>query len=349
MSTKLSKLALGCAVALGFFTLAQAQDVKIDPSLIDIKDKPEFLASIGIKEVPKAEKLPKAENLKKTEEAFNEKNAQHFMSVHAEKGMSCVTCHNQQTNSGTNWMIKATKPVMKQTCQDCHTVQADVVSRTDTHDKIDCIACHMPNIPAVAAYEGDQAKAAGKAIRRSHAYKINVDPAASSVVEQEITVDGKQVKGFALAKDEDGHAFIDLMWSCARNAPADYTVFEGKGCHSQYRSTLDEGLIYQDQKEIYGETMKWQKPVKEGYKEVVGGIARINKLLEVTRLSREDQTEVRLLLDKADDIAALIRKDGSYGVHAHNYLKDRVETAKAFLYKAQSIIDGAGYGKVASK
>lgn len=61
------------------------------------------------------------------------------------------------------------------------------------------------------------------------------------------------------------------------------------------------------------------------------------------------QTEARLLLDKADDIAAMIQKDGSWGVHAQNYLLDRVQTAKAYIAKAQQIIDKGGYTKVVAK
>ena len=56
-----------------------------------------------------------------------------------------------------------------------------------------------------------------------------------------------------IARDEEGHGYVDLMWSCARTSIADFTVTEGKGCHSPFQSELDQGLIYQDQKEIYGE------------------------------------------------------------------------------------------------
>ncbi len=72
---------------------------------------------------------------------------------------------------------------------------------------------------------------------------------------------------------------------------------------------LDQGLVYQDQKEVYGEVMKWQTPIKRRLRRsCAGAIPRIRKLLEVTRLSPADQTEARLLLDKADDIAAMIQK-----------------------------------------
>lgn len=63
----------------------------------------------------------------------------------------------------------------------------------------------------------------------------------------------------------------------------------------------------------------------------------MRKLLEVTRLSPADQTDARLLLDKADQIATMIKKDGSWGMHAQNYLLDQVKTAQAYL--AQSPAD----------
>ena len=223
-------------------------------------------------------------------------------------------------------------------------------AHTDTHDKLDCIACHMPNVASAADYSTDQNAAGPKALRRVHTYKILVDPKASSVVEGEVKV-GKDgtTKGYVMAKDEDGNGYVDLMWSCARNTPADYTVFEGKGCHNPATSKLDEGLIYQDQKEVYGETLKWQTPIKEGYKEIAGAIPRMRKLLEVTRLSPADQTDARLLLDKADQIATMIKKDGSWGMHAQNYLLDQVKTAQAYLAKAQQIMDKGGYNKIATK
>lgn len=51
-----------------------------------------------------------------------------------------------------------------------------------------------------------------------------------------------------------------------------------------------------------------------------------------------------LLIDKAGEIIKQVQDDGSWGVHAFNYTKQRVETAQAYLTKAQSIIDQGGYG-----
>ena len=131
--------------------------------------------------------------------------------------------------------------------------------------------------------------------------------------------------------------------ACARNAPADYTVAEGRGCHSKATSELDPGLVYQDEKEVYGEVMKWQKPVKDGYEQIKGGVERVSKLLEVTALPYEKQTQIRLLLDKATEVSDLIEKDGSWGAHASHYLQDRVKSALSYVDQAQTLLDKGGY------
>ncbi|MCD8339960.1 MAG: cytochrome C [Burkholderiales bacterium] len=349
MIVRILKLTAACALAIGTIAVAQQEVVKIDPDQMAVQGKPEFLASIGITEPAGPLDLTQEENLKRTQEAFNQKTEQHFASVHASKGIGCTDCHDQTNIPSTNWMARISNPPIKQTCQDCHVTQADVFAKTDTHSNLDCVGCHMPNIPAAENYSNEQSKAAKTALRRAHSYKIKVDPKATSMIPAHVK-QGEEV-GFVynMAKYENGNSYVDLMWSCARNAPADYTVFEGRGCHSPYQSTLDEGLIYKDQREIYGEAYKLQKPVKDGYEQISEEIPRLRKLLEVTRLSPADQTDARLLLDKADDIATLIKKDGSWGMHAPNYLKDRVETAQAFLAKAQKIIDAGGYTKAAAK
>ncbi len=347
MFTKLTTIALSCLTAFGLSSV-MAQDAMYKVEQINVPEKPEFMSSLGIQK-DATPKLTKEQKTMMTQEAYQEKADQHFMTVHAQKGVSCVSCHEPRGKQGVAWMAVATKPAIRQNCQDCHTVQAEVVAHTDTHDKIDCIACHMPNVASAADYSTDQNVAGPKALRRIHTYKILVSPDASSMVQQDIKTKEGTVKGYVLAKNEDGNAYVDLMWSCARNSPADYTVFEGKGCHNEKTSKLDEGLVYQDQKEIYGEVQKWQNPIKDGYEAVSNAIPRVRKLLEVTRLSPADQTEARLLLDKADDIATMIEKDGSWGVHAQNYLLDRVKTAEAYLAKAQQIIDNGGYVKAAAK
>jgi len=72
----------------------------------------------------------------------------------------------------------------------------------------------------------------------------------------------------------------------------------------------------------------------------------VNKRLEATKRTPEQRTKAMLLIDKAGEIIKQVQDDGSWGVHAFNYTKQRVETAQAYLTKAQSIIDQGGYKAV---
>ncbi len=152
-------------------------------------------------------------------------------------------------------------------------------------------------------------------------------------------------KGWRIAKDEEGHGYLDLMWSCARTANAEKEVTDNKGCHSAFLSELEKGLQYTDQKVIYDEVMKWQNPVKAGYDAAVKSLDRIHKLMEITKLSAESKTEVLMLIDKAQDIVDQVKKDGSWGVHAPHYMAQRTETAQAYLAQAQKLLDAGEFVK----
>ena len=261
---------------------------------------------------------------------------------------SCVTCHDPHEVTSNDWTSGVTRPAIRKNCQDCHTTQAQMVANADTHSKVDCIACHMPFTMSCENFTAIQRPdmAGFDAVRRSHLFKIMVDPDKKMMNPGPGQSRASNSKGWRISRDEEGHGYVDLMWSCARTSIADFTVVEGKGCHSPFQSELDQGLIYQDQKEIYGEVMKWQNPIKEGHQKNVEALTRINKLLEVTKLTPEQRTEAMLLIDKAGEIIKQVQDDGSWGVHAFNYTKQRVETAQAYLTKAQSIIDQGGYKAV---
>ena len=246
------------AVALGIVTLAaSAAFATQTPVEFDLKGHDEFVKSLG-KDAIAPQQRTAEESKAILAKVYNEKLEQHVSSFHYEKGVTCISCHDQQKQGGPDWMVPVTNPPMKKECGDCHETQAYVVSHTKSHSKYECTVCHMPN---TAAGPNDGSNGKMDAVRRLHTYKINVSPDASTWTKDK---DGAWV----LSKDEDGHGYVDLMWSCARNAPADYTVAEGRGCHSKATSELDPGLVYQDEKEVYGEVMKWQKPVKDGYEQI---------------------------------------------------------------------------------
>lgn len=84
------------------------------------------MASLGIAKDAKPD-LTKDQKTQLAGKAYHEKADQHFMSVHAQKGVSCNTCHDPRSLDGVAWMAVVNKPVIRQTRMVCHTVQADVV------------------------------------------------------------------------------------------------------------------------------------------------------------------------------------------------------------------------------
>ena len=92
-----------------------------------------------------------------------------------------------------------TKPAIKQTCQDCHKEQADVVAQTDTHKKMDCIDCHMPFTMSCENFTAIQRPdmAGFDAVRRSHVFNIKVDPTAKMMNPARRSVPRLQLQGLA--------------------------------------------------------------------------------------------------------------------------------------------------------
>ncbi len=303
------------------------------PVKFNIPEAPGFVESLGLD--PARHEGPQGAEEKKAALTgiFSEKSDQHAMSRHYEKGLGCTSCHDQQKAGAPDWMLAVTKPAMKTDCGDCHTTQKGVFAKTDTHAKIDCVACHMPNMTEKPAAEDGMNY---EAVRRAHVYRISTAEGAETYK--------KTAEGWEYALDDKLHPYVDLMWACGRATPADYTLSgEGQGCHSPRTSTLDEGLRYATLGAVYEETVKWQAPVREGWKLVKAGLERQRLLLDATNLKPADRTEVHLMLDKAQEVADEVEADGSWGVHAPRYLKERVETAQGYIEKAQSILDAGGF------
>ncbi|AZQ13159.1 multiheme c-type cytochrome [Shewanella khirikhana] len=270
--------------------------------------------------------------------------SQMFMSAHYDKGMRCATCHDPHEVTGNDWQSGFTKPTLKKECTDCHTVQAEVAKNTDTHSNSTCTSCHMPNMGSCENFTAIQYpdQAGFDAVRKSHLWKIDVSPDRKTLNPPEGKPRESTTKGWTVAQDENGHGYLDLMWSCARTAISDHSVVEGKGCHSQFQSELEVGLHFEDQMEIYGEVMKWQTPVKEVFEKVEQALVRIDKLMEVTVLNVDDKTQVLLLTDKARDTVDMVRKDGSWGVHGPRYIQKRLDAALTYVTQAQNILDASG-------
>lgn len=101
----LSVLALGSALS---FTVAAATPA---PEF-DIQGKPDFVKSLGEAANTKIERSTE-ETKRLIADVYNDKLEQHAMSKHFEKGLTCVTCHDQQRQGGPDWMAKVTNPPMK--------------------------------------------------------------------------------------------------------------------------------------------------------------------------------------------------------------------------------------------
>ncbi len=294
------------------------------------------------------------EGKEKLEYAFNVKmksscpscgteGSQLFASAHYDKGMRCSTCHDPHEVTANDWKSGFTKPAIRKDCTDCHAAQTLIAENSATHSEQTCQSCHMPNTGSCENFTGMQFPdmAGFDAVRRSHIWKIDVDPERKMLNPPAGKPRDAAVKGWSVAKDENGHHYLDLMWSCARTSPSDIDVVENKGCHSPFQSELEVGMHYEDQMEIYGEVQKWQKPIKATYAEVVAAVERIDQLLEVTKLDAAQKAEVYMLTEKAQETLDLLEADGSWGVHGPRYTAKRIDAALAYVTQAQAIIDGA--------
>ncbi|TKB50149.1 cytochrome c3 family protein [Ferrimonas aestuarii] len=271
--------------------------------------------------------------------------SQMFNTAHYDKGMRCTTCHDPHEVTDGSYLTSVTKTKLKQTCQDCHEPQAEFHKSSKPHAENDCTSCHMPNMGSCEKFTAIQFpdQAGFDNVRASHIWNIKVDPTQKTLNPPEGKPRTSDVKGWTVAQDENGYSYLDLMWSCARTSSQDLTVLNGKGCHSQFQSELDEGLHFEDQQEIYGEVVEWQNPVKETHAKVVKQIARIDELMTVTRLNVSDKADVLMMVDKARDAVAKIEKDGSWGVHGPALSQRLMNDAWIYVQKAQSIMDEAGY------
>jgi hypothetical protein len=265
-----------------------------------------------------------------------------FASSHYDKGMRCSTCHDPHEVTDGDWKSGITKPKLIKECTDCHTAQAEIASNTKTHSKQTCQSCHMPNMGSCENFTAIQFPdmAGFDNVRKSHMWKIDVDPLRKTLNPPEGKSRDSSTKGWTVAKDENGHNYLDLMWTCARTSASDHDVVDNKGCHSQFQSKLGEGLHFKDQQQIYGKVQKWQKPVKETYAKVEKALISIDKSPNMAKLSVEDKTQVLLLTDKAQDVLKLIKADGSWGVHGARYSQKRLDAALTYVTQAQAIIDG---------
>jgi len=284
--------------------------------------------------------------------------AQSYFTAHYDKGMRCTTCHDPHDVTGPVTGEKDlkgtvnynpdqgylsslyTKPKLKKNCGECHKEAAYIASKADTHSKNSCASCHMPYMMSCENFYATQFQdhAGFDTQRRSHIWKILVDPKRKTLVAGSTSKDPRDAKDWHFERDDKGHNFVDLMWSCGRTSWADKEQIDTKGCHSIVQSELKETLHFKDQKQVYDEVMGWQTPVKDKYTQVKVGIQGLYAMLEVKKLSPSDKTRVYELIEKAQETVDLLEKDGSWGMHGFKYTKQRIDAAVEYINEAQRIV-----------
>ncbi|MBL0686600.1 MAG: cytochrome C [Sulfurospirillum sp.] len=310
----------------------------------------------------KAAELGMTSKFKSSGPGCGTEGSQSYFTAHYESGMRCTTCHDPHdvtgyvvtTTANKDGVYKDTddylssfysKPAIRKSCKSCHKEAAYIAENTkDTHSTVSCASCHMPfTMSCENWYAVQYADNAGfDTQRRSHIWKIDIDPKRKSLNPPPGAPRVQQVpkvyKDWYIAKNEKGHNYIDLMWSCGKTSWADKDMVDNKGCHSVIQSTLKNTLHFKDQQRAYDEVMGWQKPIKKLYAEVTVSIKGIYEMMEVTKLSVSDKSRVNELVEKAQDAMDLIKKDGSWGVHGFKYTERRAKAAKSYVDQAQLIL-----------
>ncbi len=288
--------------------------------------------------------------------------SQAYFTAHYDAGMRCTTCHDPHSVTGYvetenvrkggvyqdvgNYLSSFyTAPKMKKDCASCHQEQAFIAKNTkDTHSNVKCQSCHMPFTMSCENWWSVMYSDNGgfDTTRRSHIWKIDVSPDRKSLNpppgKPRTDRPENGYPNWYIAKNENGHNYIDLMWACGKTSWSDKDMIDNKGCHSIAQSTLKKTLHFSDQKRIYEEVMGWQKPIKAIYEEVSVAVKGLYELLDVTKLSVEDRSRVNELIENAEATMNLIKKDGSWGVHGFKYTERRAKAAQAYVKEAQSIL-----------
>ena len=275
--------------------------------------------------------------------ACGTEGSQSHYSKHYQKGMRCTTCHDPHEVTSNDWASHYTVPNLKKEMpglpyhgrrilrsgRHAQPQQLRIVPYADDG----FVRKTSPQIqrPDLAGFDN---------VRRSHMWRILVDPEKKSINPPEGTKDRKLTspKGWNLTKD-DGRPYIDLMWSCGRTAFADRYLVESMGCHSPIQSKFPESMRFKDQKTIYNKVIAWQTPVKEGYAKITADLLTIQDKLEVAKISDADRAQVLLYVEQARKNAAKIKDDGSWGVHGPKYAKTLVNEGKVFCEQALAILD----------
>lgn len=276
--------------------------------------------------------------------ACGTEGAQMYSSKHYDKGLRCTTCHDPHEVTYNSWKDGYTKVGLKKVCKDCHEVQDSFFHKGGIHGKDNCTACHMPNMMSCENFSAVQNPDLGgfDNVRAAHIWKIGISKDKKSLNPPYGKArDPRTVKGWTIARNKDGRFFIDLMWACGRTSFSDPNLMGPGmgGCHSAVQSTLPDKLKFTNQAQIYDIVVKWQQPVKDGYKKINEMIKTVDKKLASSDLSTSNRVKVIRLVKDAQKIAKRIEDDASWGVHNPALAKRIVDDALTYLKEANNILD----------
>lgn len=267
--------------------------------------------------------------------------SQSYYTSHKEHGMGCGTCHDPHEVTANDWKDPYTVPGIRKKCQDCHKVQGELFAKNEIHGNNSCASCHMPVMGSCENFASVQFPDYGgfDTQRASHIWKILVDPEVKTL--NPPPGQDRNFKGGAwrLTK-KDGKPYIDLMWSCGRTSWGDAAMAQAGGCHSPAQSSLPENLHFKNQRMVYDKVVTWQNPVKSGLTEVESALKELNPMLAKSLLGQAEKAQVQLMVNQAQEIVTLVKKDGSWGVHAPTYLKDKVGEARVLVQGAKATLKG---------
>jgi hypothetical protein len=275
--------------------------------------------------------------------------SQAFYTAHSQKGMTCSTCHDPHEVTANDWREPVTVPGLKKQCQDCHAAQAAVFAKNEMHGANKCSSCHMPTMMSCENFGTIQYpdQAGFDTQRTAHIWKIRVDPEAKTLNpppgKDRTFKDG----AWRLARDQ-GKPYIDLQWSCGRTSWADDDLRSAGGCHSPILSELRPGLQFRSQKQIYDVVNGWQKPVRDGSAEVKALLARLKPAIAASKLPKAKLAQAQHLASDAEEILAMLARDGSSGVHAPAFTLAKVNEAKLLAQGALELLGAKAEAKKVS-
>ncbi len=243
--------------------------------------------------------------------------------------MTCSTCHDPHEVTQNDWKERVTVPGLKKQCQDCHLDQAAIFAKNEIHGSNKCSSCHMPTMMSCENFAAIQFTDFGgfDAQRTSHIWKIRVDPEAKTLNPPPGKDRSFRGGGWRLAR-EGGKPFVDLMWSCGRTTWGDDDLEAAGGCHSPVQSILPDKLHFRNQRQIFDVVSGWQKPVRDGVADARGVLERAKVAIAAAKLPKARLAQAQHLANDADDLLAMVERDGSWGVHAPSFTLGKVRQAK---------------------